>query len=158
MIGLYFSLSPSKIDIISDKELAQIDVGKFELLQFNENYMMRRLSGESAKRFSERIEITTLDLDEYTRDYEESLIAEHATYVEKRLHLHGDVNYKRADDYTFIANRLFYDRELDFIYIQDDFVIKNGTNITYASNLIYDRKNGTMTATKINALFDTKGI
>jgi len=158
MVGLYFSLSPSKISDMSDKEIAQIDVGKFELLQFNEKSMMRRLSGESAQRFNERIEVKILDLNEYTREYEESLIAEHATYSEKRLHLHGGVNYERTDDYTFITNRLFYDRKLDFIYVPNNFIMKNGTNVAHASNLIYDRKNGTMTATKISALFDTKGI
>jgi len=158
MVGLYFSLSPSKIDSISNKEIAQINVGKFELLQFNENSMMRRLSGQSAQRFDNRIEIKRLDLNEYTRADKESLISKHATYIDKRLHLLGGVNYKRADDYIFITNRLFYDKTLDFIYVPNDFTMKNGTNVAQANNLVYDRKNGTMTANNINALFDTKGI
>jgi len=158
MVGLYFSLTPDKIDNFSNKEIAQIDVGKFELLQFNEASMMRTLSGKSAQRFSDRIEVKKLELNEYTKKNSENLNAEHATYKEKRLHLHGGVNYKKSDNFTFITNRLFYDKELDFIYVPNDFTMNDGTNIAHARNMVYDRKNGTMTATKINALFDTKGI
>ena len=158
MAGLYFALSPENIKNIDNKEIAQIDVGNFELLQFNQTSMMRKLSGNSAKRFSNRVVISELSLNEYSEKDTENLNSRHATYKDKRFHLHGGVKYKKNSDFSFTTQRLFYDKTLDFIYVPKKFTMQNGLNLAKAENMVYDRKNGTMRAEKINALFDTKGI
>jgi len=154
LVALYFLLTPQAVTKRFDKEVAKIEVGKFELLQFNEEFLMRELAANRAFLYGDRIVVSELDLDEYTRYENEVLKANSATYQDKKLHFHGGVRYERADGFAFSTKRLFYDKKKDFIYVPENFEMSTNVSSVKARDMVYDRKNGTISFLDVIAQYE----
>ena len=152
MIGLYLFLAPFEFKTKQQKEIAQIDIEDFRLLQFSEKSMIREISGDSAKHFSTHTDIVNFILNEYKNGHKEMLRAEYATYENAKVYLHNRVEYIKSNGFEFISQQLFYDD--DVIYVPDSFIMKYGSGVAKARDMLYDRKNGTINADSIKAVFD----
>lgn len=149
LASIFFFFKPLKVDVTEPGELAQIELDRFIVHEVTPAGVKTILAGSHALRYTDRYEMTDLNLTDRTEEHVENMRAANGVYREPMISLRDDVHYERDDGIVFETGSLDYNRTSGQIAAAGPFVLWQAQDRLDGRDLFYNTISGDISAKKI---------
>ena len=157
--SVFLFFKPMKVDLAEPGELAQIELDRFTVHEVTTSGVKTILAGSHALRFTDRYEVSDLNLTDRSENHTENMRADRGIYREPMISLRDDVQYKRDDGIGFTTQNVDYNRTSGEMTAAGPFVFWQAKDRLEGRDLLYNTKSGQIAAKAITGnyyLKDTK--
>lgn len=137
----------------ASEKMAQIELDKFALYEFNERGLEHFFEAEKGQKFENYYDIENGKFSSNSRSYFETIRSDYARYNEDSIHLKGNVLYEREDGLTFRSQDGEYNQNQSTIKTDHSFVITKGSSRVEGNHLFYDLENENVSADKVRGTY-----
>jgi len=143
------------------KEQSFVDVPIFELKFFTLHELdifglSTLMSGDSSIKYDNRQLVTNIDYTDNSREYIANMKADEGIYEDDRVQLNGNIVYIREDGLTFKTQKALYDKKIEIIQTQTEFISLRGDNTIKGSLLKYHNDSQKIEAENVTIKYQLK--
>lgn len=155
---IFISLSPQKVHLQEEEEIAQLEFENFKIYEISNEGLSKTLEGEKGEKYKERYVVEMAEMRQRGISFVETLNSNMAIYDTDELFLYGDVIYQRGDGLQFFSDNLTYENKNAFMYVNGAFTLEQNGSIINGFELEYEKNNGKIRALNIDSYILTDNL
>lgn len=153
---IYFAISPYVIDQKKLKEIPQLEFQGFTSFEIEGENLKLMLSGESAKRYDDRLLVKEFAVYQESNNSVRIISAKEGVHKGKELLLRGSVEYQGQEGLLLQTEEATLNTKRNTISVKAPFYLKQNGTVIEGTSLFFNQNNDKIVAKGVKASLDTK--
>ena len=153
LLSVFILFKPLKIELPDHKEVAQLELKKFQIYELNEKGVKSILEGLVGKRYENRYEVVNVTFKDTSKEFIQVMHADHGRYQDDIIYLKDNVTYAQDNNMTFKSDEAMYDINASLVTTQGTFVMTSNQNYFKGQKLKFNTKENKILAKKVSGLY-----